>query len=66
LQHAEEGCLRLEELYRKYRIHWLEENYWASVLEKYAPCDIDICSPRQLTWDSPSPIQSKSNTCSFS
>ncbi|KAG1845192.1 hypothetical protein F4604DRAFT_1937098 [Suillus subluteus] len=58
LQHAEEGCLRLEELYRKYRIRWLEENYQASVLEKYALCGIDICSPRQLTWDSPSPIQS--------
>ncbi|KAG2346753.1 hypothetical protein BDR05DRAFT_997158 [Suillus weaverae] len=57
LEIAELGCLRLEELYKKYRLHWLEENYWAGVLEKYAPREIDTCSARQIAWDAPSPIQ---------
>ncbi|KAG2740370.1 hypothetical protein P692DRAFT_20881013 [Suillus brevipes Sb2] len=58
LRHAEIGCSRLEELYQKYRLRWLEESYRARVLEKHAPGGIDTCSPRQIAWDSPSPIQS--------
>ncbi|KAG1725826.1 hypothetical protein EDB19DRAFT_1833641 [Suillus lakei] len=58
LQLVKLGCSRLEELCQKYRLHWLEENYWATVLEGYAPPRIDTCSPRQTTWDTPSPIQS--------
>ncbi|KAG2750659.1 hypothetical protein P692DRAFT_20873077 [Suillus brevipes Sb2] len=57
LEIAELGCLRLEELYRKYRLRWLEENYRAGVLEQYAPREIDTCSARQIPWDAPSPVQ---------
>ncbi|KAG2106184.1 uncharacterized protein F5147DRAFT_774997 [Suillus discolor] len=58
LQCAELGCLMLGELCQKYRVRWLEQNYRAMVLEEYAPPGIDTCSPRQMTWDTPSPIQS--------
>ncbi|KAG1868017.1 hypothetical protein C8R48DRAFT_771726 [Suillus tomentosus] len=57
LQLAELGCSRLTELYQKYRLRWLEEYYRAKVLEEYAPHEIDTCSPHQIAWDAPSPIQ---------
>lgn len=63
LKLAEQNCARLEELYQTYRLRWLEENYRASVLEVYAPAGIDTCSPRQLAWNAPSPIQSMSGAC---
>ncbi|KAG2091807.1 uncharacterized protein F5147DRAFT_779855 [Suillus discolor] len=58
LQCAELGCLMLGELCQKYRVRWLEQNYRAMVLEEYAPPGIDTCSPHQMMWDTPSPIQS--------
>ncbi|KAG0704715.1 hypothetical protein DFH29DRAFT_997408 [Suillus ampliporus] len=58
LQLVELGCSRLAELYQKYRLHWLEEHYWAKVLEEYAPHGINTCSAHQIAWDTPSPIQS--------
>ncbi|KAG1842823.1 hypothetical protein C8R48DRAFT_678920 [Suillus tomentosus] len=58
LRLAELGCLKLQELCQKYRLGWLEENYRATVLEEYAPPGIDTCSPHQITWETPSPIQS--------
>ncbi|KAG1754734.1 uncharacterized protein EDB91DRAFT_1076840 [Suillus paluster] len=61
LQLAELSCSRLkeaQELYQKYRLRWLEESYRARVLEGYAPHGINTYSPRQITWDAPSPIQS--------
>ncbi|KAG1866146.1 hypothetical protein F4604DRAFT_1928156 [Suillus subluteus] len=61
LAHAELGCLRLEELYKKYRLRWLEENYRARVLEKYAPRDINTCSACQIDWNAPSPVQDYSD-----
>lgn len=63
LKIAELSCARLEELYQTYRLRWLEENYWARVLEVYAPPEIDTCSPHQLAWNAPSPIQSMSGVC---
>ncbi|KAG1869705.1 hypothetical protein C8R48DRAFT_771094 [Suillus tomentosus] len=57
LQHAESSCSRLEELYQTYRLRWLEECYRAGILEKYAPSGISTCSPRQIEWNAPSPIQ---------
>jgi hypothetical protein len=32
----------------EYRLRWLEENYQAGVLEKYAPCKIDACSTHKI------------------
>ncbi|KAG2339570.1 hypothetical protein BDR05DRAFT_951064 [Suillus weaverae] len=58
LQLAELGCSRLEELYQKYRLRWLEESYQAGVLEEYTPSGVSTCPPHQITWDAPSPIQS--------
>ncbi|KAG2740717.1 hypothetical protein P692DRAFT_20881158 [Suillus brevipes Sb2] len=57
LQRAELGCSRYEELYKKYRLRWLEETYRARILEQYAPNGISTISPGQITWDAPSPIQ---------
>ncbi|KAG0695577.1 hypothetical protein DFH29DRAFT_879955 [Suillus ampliporus] len=59
LQLAEMNCSRLEELYQKYRLHWLEESYWVRALEEYAPNGVSTYSPRQITWDAPSPAQSE-------
>ncbi|KAG1890411.1 hypothetical protein F4604DRAFT_1914954 [Suillus subluteus] len=59
LKNVELSCARLEELYQTYRLRWLEENYWARVLEVYALPRIDTCSPHQLAWNAPSPIQSE-------
>ncbi|KAG2045725.1 hypothetical protein BDR06DRAFT_978004 [Suillus hirtellus] len=59
LKIAELSCARLEELYQTYRLRWLEENHRARVLEVYAPPEIDTCSPHQLAWNAPSPIQSE-------
>ncbi|KAG1840204.1 hypothetical protein C8R48DRAFT_770783 [Suillus tomentosus] len=56
LELAELGCSRLGELYMKYRLRWLEENYRVRVLEQYAPRDIDTCSAHQIAWDAPSPV----------
>jgi hypothetical protein len=64
LKHAELGCSRLEELYKKYRLHWPEENYRARILEEYAPSGISTTSPGQITWDAPSPIQCMFDVCS--
>ncbi|KAG1719885.1 hypothetical protein EDB19DRAFT_1836375 [Suillus lakei] len=58
LELAQLGCSRLGELYQKYRLRWLEEHYRAKVLEEYAPHGINTCSPHQIAWDAPSPIQS--------
>lgn len=63
LKIAELSCAKLEELYQTYRLRWLEENYRAMVLEVYAPPGIDTCSPHQLAWNAPSPIQSMSRVC---
>ncbi|KAG1869097.1 hypothetical protein C8R48DRAFT_771270 [Suillus tomentosus] len=57
LERAESGCSRLEELYQKYRLRWLEEYHRARTLEEYAPCGIDAYSARQIMWDAPSPVQ---------
>ncbi|KAG1894631.1 uncharacterized protein F5891DRAFT_1195077 [Suillus fuscotomentosus] len=59
LQLAEINCSRLEELYQKYRLRWLEEKYRASVLKEYAPAGIDTCSPHQIAWNAPSPTPSE-------
>ncbi|KAG2740812.1 hypothetical protein P692DRAFT_201810716 [Suillus brevipes Sb2] len=58
LRQAELGCVRLEKLYKKYRLCWLEENYHANILEEYAPSAVNTTSPGQITWDAPSSIQS--------
>ncbi|KAG0691529.1 hypothetical protein DFH29DRAFT_1010850 [Suillus ampliporus] len=55
---AELGCLRLQGQYQMYRLHWLEEHYQARILEEYVPTGISTCSPHQIEWDAPSPIQS--------
>ncbi|KAG1841644.1 hypothetical protein C8R48DRAFT_679252 [Suillus tomentosus] len=57
LRRAELGCARLEELYKKYRLRWLEENYRARILQEYVP-NVTSTSPGQIPWDAPSPIQS--------
>ncbi|KAG0700706.1 hypothetical protein DFH29DRAFT_876377 [Suillus ampliporus] len=62
LQLAEMECSKLERLYQKYRLRWLEENYWARVLNEYAPHGINTCSPRQITWNAPSPAQTEYDT----
>ncbi|KAG1852375.1 hypothetical protein C8R48DRAFT_676213 [Suillus tomentosus] len=61
LQLAETNCSRLEGLYQKYRLRWLEENYRARVLKEYAPDWVSTCSPRQIPWDSPSPTPTEYN-----
>jgi hypothetical protein len=61
LRLAEMNCSRLEELYQKYRLRWLEENYRVRVLEEYAPNGVSTCSPHQIPWDAPSPTQSTSD-----
>ncbi|KAG0701028.1 hypothetical protein DFH29DRAFT_876207 [Suillus ampliporus] len=48
LEHAESDCSRLEELYQKYRLCWLEEYHQARVLEEYAPYGINACSVHQI------------------
>lgn len=65
LKLAELGCAKFEELYQTYRLRWLEENYRARVLEEYAPRGVNTYSPRQITWDAPSPIQSMFDACSL-
>jgi hypothetical protein len=62
LRLAEINCLRLERLYQKYRLCWLEENYGVRVLEEYAPHGISTCSPRQIPWDAPSPTEGMMDT----
>ncbi|KAG1849746.1 hypothetical protein F4604DRAFT_1687339 [Suillus subluteus] len=57
LQLAEMNCLRLESLYQKYRLRWLEERHRAMILEEYAPNGIITCSSSQIAWDTPSPAQ---------
>jgi hypothetical protein len=51
---VEKNCSRYFDLYKKYRLRWLEENHRAEVLEKYAP-NVDGYSPAQMPWDAPSP-----------
>ncbi|KAG2129633.1 hypothetical protein DEU56DRAFT_915138 [Suillus clintonianus] len=58
LQLVEMNCSRLEELYKIYRLRWLEENFRVRALQKYAPDGVSTYSPRQITWDAPSPAQS--------
>lgn len=58
LQLAEINCTRLEELYQKYRLRWLEENYWVRVMKEHTPSGISTFSSRQIAWDAPSPTQS--------
>ncbi|KAG1824258.1 hypothetical protein EV424DRAFT_1346027 [Suillus variegatus] len=48
----------LEELYKNYRLRWLEECYRTGILEEYAPNGISTYPPRQIAWDAPSPTQS--------
>ncbi|KAG2739369.1 hypothetical protein P692DRAFT_20756166 [Suillus brevipes Sb2] len=48
-------------MWRTYRLRWLEEMYRTKVLERYTPPDIDTCSPHQIPWDAPSPVQSMSD-----
>ncbi|KAG0693978.1 hypothetical protein DFH29DRAFT_881038 [Suillus ampliporus] len=45
LEVAEKNCSHYFELYKKYRLRWLEENHRADILE----------SPAQIQWDAPSP-----------
>ncbi|KAG0702480.1 hypothetical protein DFH29DRAFT_875140 [Suillus ampliporus] len=59
LQLAQIGCARLGEMYQTYRLRWLEEVYRTKVLERYAPQEINTCSPHQIPWDTPSPVQSE-------
>ncbi|KAG0701807.1 hypothetical protein DFH29DRAFT_875621 [Suillus ampliporus] len=58
LRLTELGCSRLQVQYQMYRLHWLEEYYRARILEEYVPTGINTCSPHQIEWDAPSPIQS--------
>ncbi|KAG2125093.1 hypothetical protein DEU56DRAFT_916701 [Suillus clintonianus] len=58
LRLTELGCSRLQAQYQMYRLRWLEEYYRARILEEYVPTGIDTCSPHQIEWDAPSPIQS--------
>lgn len=53
---AEKNCSRFFELYKKYRLRWLEEIHRASILEKYAPPDVDRFTAAQMQWDAPSPF----------
>ncbi|KAG2741461.1 hypothetical protein P692DRAFT_20750737 [Suillus brevipes Sb2] len=59
LELAEMGCARLQQLYQKYRLRWLEENYRVRMMEEYAPSEISICPPHQIAWNAPSPTQSE-------
>ena len=52
---AEKRCSHYFELFKKYRLRWLEENQRADILGKYAPPDVDPYSPAQIQWDAPSP-----------
>ncbi|KAG2737888.1 hypothetical protein P692DRAFT_20823562 [Suillus brevipes Sb2] len=52
---AEKSCSHYFELFKKYRLRWLEENQRADILGKYAPADVDPYSPAQIQWDAPSP-----------
>jgi hypothetical protein len=61
LQLAEMNCARLEELYQKYRLHWLEENYQSRVMKEHTPSGISTFSAHQIAWDPPSPPQSMSD-----
>ncbi|KAG1779680.1 hypothetical protein EV702DRAFT_1195053 [Suillus placidus] len=61
LRLAELGCSRLQVQFQVYRLHWLEECHQARILDEYAPIGIDTCSPHQIQWDAPSPIQSDYN-----
>ncbi|KIK33618.1 hypothetical protein CY34DRAFT_18256 [Suillus luteus UH-Slu-Lm8-n1] len=62
LQLVEKECSRLESLYQKYRLRWLEETYRAKVLKEYAPEGTSTCSPRQIAWNAPSPAQTEYDT----
>ncbi|KAG1862622.1 hypothetical protein F4604DRAFT_1683773 [Suillus subluteus] len=57
LQLADLRYSKLEELYQKCRLRWLEECYRTKILEEYAPSEINTYSPRQITWNAPSPTQ---------
>ncbi|KAG1855105.1 hypothetical protein C8R48DRAFT_675413 [Suillus tomentosus] len=61
LKSAEMNCSRLEELYQKYRLRWLEVSYRVRALEEYAPTGVSTYSPRQIEWNAPSPAQSEYN-----
>ncbi|KAG2336582.1 hypothetical protein BDR05DRAFT_953267, partial [Suillus weaverae] len=54
LEIVEKNYSRYFDLYKNYRLRWLEENHQAEVLQKYAP-DVDGYSPAQMPWDAPSP-----------
>ncbi|KAG0708539.1 hypothetical protein DFH29DRAFT_870695 [Suillus ampliporus] len=53
---VEKNCSHFFELYRKYRLRWLEEIHHANILEKYAPPDVDCYTAAQMQWDAPSPF----------
>ncbi|KAG2737705.1 hypothetical protein P692DRAFT_20761134 [Suillus brevipes Sb2] len=55
LEVAEKNCSHYFELYKKYRLRWLEENHRADILERYAPPNVNCYSSAQLQWDAPSP-----------
>ncbi|KAG2339308.1 hypothetical protein BDR05DRAFT_951229 [Suillus weaverae] len=57
LRLAELGCSRLQAQYQVYRLRWLEEYHRARIFEEYVPIGVSTCSPRQIEWDAPSPIQ---------
>ncbi|KAG2129753.1 hypothetical protein DEU56DRAFT_758039 [Suillus clintonianus] len=59
LQLADLRYSKLEELYQKCRLRWLEECYRTKILEEYAPSEINTYSPRQITWNAPSPTQTE-------
>ncbi|KAG1852582.1 hypothetical protein C8R48DRAFT_676091 [Suillus tomentosus] len=48
LEVAEKNSNHYFELYKKYHLRWLEENWCADIPEKYAPTDVDHHSPAQL------------------
>ncbi|KAG2092932.1 uncharacterized protein F5147DRAFT_657545 [Suillus discolor] len=48
LEVVEKNCSHYFELYKKYRLRWLEENHRAGILEKYAPPNVDSYSPAQI------------------
>ncbi|KAG2092133.1 uncharacterized protein F5147DRAFT_657753 [Suillus discolor] len=52
---VEKSCNHYFELYKKYRLRWLEEIHRTEILEKYAPPNVDCYSPAQIQWDAPSP-----------
>ncbi|KAG2110712.1 hypothetical protein DEU56DRAFT_758363 [Suillus clintonianus] len=61
LRLAELNISKLGELYRKYRLRWLEENHRATILEEYAPNGISTTSPGQIIWNAPSPFPTNVN-----